>query len=71
MRPSRGAAPSTTASSPPIWTVLDYLGVASYMVAQIVRIHAAHFSDHTWQVRYVRGTFSRAFGADKRVFDPF
>jgi hypothetical protein len=49
----------------------DYLGVAEYSVAQLVRTHAAHFTGHTWQVRYVRGTYSRAFGTDKRVFDPF
>ena len=49
----------------------DYLGVATYTVGQLVRTHAAHFTGHTWQIRYVRGTYSRAFGTDKRVFDPF
>jgi hypothetical protein len=49
----------------------DYLGVATYTVAQLVRTHAAHVTGHTWQIRYVRGTHSRAFGTDKRVFDPF
>ncbi|MFO7694647.1 MAG: hypothetical protein R6V57_16310 [Vicinamibacterales bacterium] len=49
----------------------DYLGVARYTVAQLVRTHAAHFTGHTWQVRYVRGTYSRAFGTDKTAFDPF
>jgi len=23
-----------------------------------------------WQIRFVRGTYSRTFGTDKRVFDP-
>ena len=50
---------------------VDYLGVATYTVGQLVRTHAAHFTGHTWQIRYVRGTYSRAFGTDKRVFDPF
>jgi hypothetical protein len=49
----------------------DYLGVYRSTVAQLVRTHAAHFTGHTWQIRYVRGTYSRAFGTDKRVFDPF
>ena len=49
----------------------DYLGVATYTVGQLVRTHAAHVTGHTWQIRFVRGTYSRAFGTDKRVFDPF
>jgi hypothetical protein len=49
----------------------DYLGVATYTVAQLVRTHAAHVTGHSWKIRYVRGTYSRAFRTDKRVFDPF
>jgi hypothetical protein len=50
---------------------LDYFGVATYTVGQLTRTHAAHVTGHTWQIRYVRGPYSRAFGTDKRVFDPF
>lgn len=49
----------------------DYLGTGIYTVARLVRTHAGHFTGHTWQVRYVRGTHARAFGTDKSVFDPF
>ena len=42
----------------------------SYTVGRVVRTHAAHFTGHTWQVKDVRGVYSRAFGADKRMFDP-
>jgi hypothetical protein len=49
----------------------DFLTAGTYTVARLVRAHAAHVTGHSWQVRYVRGTFSRAFGTDKRVFDPF
>ena len=49
---------------------VEYLGVDGYTVGKVVRTHAAHFTGHTWQVKYVRGAYSRAFGTDKRVFDP-
>ncbi len=49
---------------------VDYLGAPGYTVGRLVRTHAAHFTGHTWQVKYVRGAYSRAFGTDKRVFDP-
>lgn len=42
----------------------------NYTVGKVVRTHTAHFTGHTWQVKYVRGAYSRAFGTDKRVFDP-
>lgn len=45
---------------------VDYLGTGSYSVARLVRTHAAHFTGHTWQVRYVRGTYARATGRDPK-----
>lgn len=43
---------------------VDYLGTGTYSVARLVRTHAAHFTGHTWQIRYVRGTYARATGRD-------
>jgi len=42
----------------------DYLGTGTYSVARLVRTHAAHFTGHTWQIRYVRGTYARATGRE-------
>lgn len=47
-----------------------YLDADGYTVGKLVRTHAAHLTGHTWQMKYVRGAYSRAFGTDKRVFDP-
>lgn len=49
----------------------NYLGKATYSVARLIRTHAGHFTGHTWQIRYIRGIYSRAYGTDKTVFDPF
>lgn len=49
----------------------SYLGKATYSVAKLIRTHAGHFTGHTWQIRYIRGIYSRAYGTDKTVFDPF
>lgn len=49
----------------------DYLGHATYSVSKLIRTHAGHFTGHTWQIRYIRGIYSRAYATDKTVFDPF
>lgn len=49
----------------------SYLGKATYSIAKLIRTHAGHFTGHTWQIRYIRGIYSRAHGTDKTVFDPF
>ena len=43
--------------------------MASYTAAQLVRTHVANVIGHTWRIRFERGTYSRAFGTDKVVFD--
>lgn len=35
------------------------------------RTHALHLAGHRFQVRYVRGTYSRAHGTRKADFDPW
>ena len=40
-------------------------------VIEPVRTHSAPVTGHGRQIRYVRGTYGRAFGTDKRVLDTF
>lgn len=49
---------------------ITYLNQGPYTVARLVRTHAGHFTGHSWQARYIRGAYSRAFGTDKSLFDP-
>jgi hypothetical protein len=35
----------------------------------LLQIHTTHLSGHRYQVRYIRGTYSRAHGTDKARFD--
>ena len=37
----------------------------------LLRTHALHLAGHRFQVRYVRGTYSRAHGTRKADFDPW
>ena len=49
----------------------SYLGKSTYSISRLIRTHAAHFTGHTWQIRYIRGMYSRTHNTDKTVFDPF
>jgi len=37
----------------------------------LLETHAMHLAGHRFQVRYVRGTYSRAHGTSKAFFDPW
>jgi hypothetical protein len=37
----------------------------------LLKTHALHLAGHRFQVRYVRGTYSRAHGTSKTDFDPW
>jgi hypothetical protein len=37
----------------------------------LLKTHALHLAGHRFQVRYVRGTYSRAHGTNKADFDPW
>jgi hypothetical protein len=37
----------------------------------LLKTHALHLAGHRFQVRYVRGTYSRAYGTRKAEFDPW
>jgi DinB family protein len=50
---------------------LSYFGRYDVSVLGLLETHALHLAGHRFQVRYVRGTFSRAHGTAKAAFDPW
>jgi hypothetical protein len=50
---------------------LSYLGRYDVSGLDLLKTHALHMAGHRFQVRYVRGTYSRAHGTSKTDFDPW
>ena len=50
---------------------LSYFGQYEVSELALMQTHALHLAGHRFQVRYVRGTFSRAHGTRKADFDPW
>lgn len=50
---------------------LSYLGRYDVGGLDLLKTHALHLAGHRFQVRYVRGTYSRAHGTSKADFDPW
>ena len=50
---------------------LSYFGRYDVSVIDLLKTHALHLAGHRFQVRYVRGTYSRAHGTRKADFDPW
>jgi len=50
---------------------LSYFGRYEVTELELLRVHALHLAGHRFQVRYVRGTYSRAHGTRKADFDPW
>jgi len=50
---------------------LSYFGRYDVTDLELLRVHALHLAGHRFQIRYVRGTYSRAFGTRKADFDPW
>jgi hypothetical protein len=50
---------------------LSYLGRYNVTVLGLLKTHALHLAGHRFQIRYVRGTYSRAHGTSKASFDPW
>jgi DinB superfamily len=50
---------------------LSYLGRYDVSGLDLLKTHALHLAGHRFQVRYVRGTYSRAHGTSKTDFDPW
>jgi hypothetical protein len=45
-------------------------GATILTLSGLVDLHHRHLAGHGYQVRYVRGAFSRAHGTDEAAFDP-
>ena len=50
---------------------LSYFGRYDVTELELLKTHALHLAGHRFQVRYVRGTYSRAHGTEKADFDPW
>jgi hypothetical protein len=50
---------------------LSYFGRYELSELELLRTHALHLAGHRFQIRYVRGTHSRAHGTRKSDFDPW
>jgi len=50
---------------------VDMFGVTTATLLQLLENHAAHTAGHTYQIRLIRGTYSRAHHTDKSRFDPW
>ncbi len=50
---------------------LSYFGRYEVSVLDLLKTHALHLAGHRYQIRYIRGTFSRAQGTRKAAFDPW
>ena len=49
----------------------SYFGRYDVSGLDLLKTHALHLAGHRFQVRYVRGTYSRAHGTSKADFDPW
>ena len=49
----------------------SYFGRYDVSSLDLLKTHALHLAGHRFQVRYVRGTYSRAHGTTKADFDPW
>ncbi|HEX5077312.1 MAG TPA: hypothetical protein VFW03_29135, partial [Gemmatimonadaceae bacterium] len=50
---------------------LSYFARYDISGLDLLKTHAMHLAGHRFQVRYVRGTYSRAHGTRKSDFDPW
>ncbi len=50
---------------------ISYFGRYDVTGLDLLKTHALHLAGHRFQVRYVRGTYSRAHGTRKADFDPW
>jgi hypothetical protein len=52
-------------------TVIRFVGSFDVSLREMARIHVSHLAGHTYQIRYIRGTYSRVFKTNKALFDPW
>ena len=60
-----------TLTEPDLATRMSYFGRYDITRLGLLETHALHLAGHRFQVRYVRGTYSRAMGTSKASFDPW
>jgi uncharacterized damage-inducible protein DinB len=48
---------------------VDMLGVMTVPLLRVLENHVHHFAGHMYQIRLIRGTYSRQHGTDKAAFD--
>ena len=48
-----------------------FVGRYTLPISDLLQTHALHLAGHRFQVRYIRGCYSRAMGTDKSAFDPW
>ena len=48
---------------------VNYFGAYTMNIMGLLRTHVGHLAGHRYQVRYIRGTYSRAHRTNKAVFD--
>ena len=50
---------------------LTFVGRVQVTIFNLLQTHITHLSGHRYQVRYIRGTYSRVFHTNKADFDPW
>jgi hypothetical protein len=60
-----------TLDEPDLARQLSYFGRYDVSTLDLLKTHALHLAGHRFQIRYVRGTYSRAHGTRKADFDPW
>lgn len=48
---------------------IDMIGVITAPLSYVLNNHVHHFAGHMYQIRFIRGAYSRAHGVDKAAFD--
>ena len=48
---------------------VNYFGAYNVTILKLLRTHATHLAGHRYQVRYIRGVYSRVHGTRKAEFD--
>ena len=60
-----------TRSEATLARTLSHFGQYDVTELGLLQTHALHRAGHRFQIRYVRGAYSRAHGTDKAAFDPW
>ncbi len=50
---------------------INYVGRFDLPIRELLQVHVLHMAGHRYQIRYVRGTYSRVHHSNKADFDPW